>query len=75
MEQAALYTVKPQPPFVQPLCYCSFAVSDRCAAIKHSSEFVAALHAVRQQFPGNFLVGLRVRERSTVSSPTSLKSA
>ncbi len=75
VEQAALYTVQPQPPFVQPLCYCSFAVSDRCAVFKHSSEFVAALRAVRQQFPGDFLVGLWVRERSTVSSTTSLESA
>ena len=75
VEQAALYAVRPEPPFVQPLCYCSFAASDRCAAFKHSSGFAAALRAVRQQFPGDFLMGLWVRERSTVSSTTSLESA
>lgn len=75
LEQAALYAVLPQPPFVQQLCHCSFAVSDRCAAFKHGSEFVAALCAVRQQYPGDFLMGLWVRERSTDFSPTSLESA
>ncbi len=75
VEQAVLFTVQPQPPFVQPLCRCSFAVSDRCAAFKHSSDFVAALRAVRQQYPGDFLMGLWVRERSTDFSPTSLESA
>ena len=61
VEQAALYAVQPQPPFFaafQSLCHCSFAVSDRCAAVKHSSDFAAALRAVWHQFPGDFLMGL-----------------